>query len=475
MTLRLVVRSLASRPVRSAVLSCGFGFGIGVMAALLGVGQVILEQARAVAVEGAGDVAIGGAAGAIGDARFLISGVLSLPPLAGRAAAASPSAETALTLVHRGQTTRVRARGGIPSLERSLGDPETSGIAAWADTPADGRWSSPDPGDVLRAMDRFHPIPDTPWRARSWAEWLYFNGRSRDGSARFYLTFLAGPRSGLGRRAAGVRLQLERAGRVSSYSTVAEVFEASLLESAPDIEIGANRVRLEGLRYRINLALDAEPKRTRAAAHDLMGEITLQAVAGRSIPPFAIRGARGWVSGYVIPVLAGSGEGTLRAEGETIAFEDATGYHDHNWGFWEGVTWQWGQVAHDDLSFVYGRVHPPTDAADPERLPGFLAVLGPSGPLGFSTNVLIEETDTSPLGPSAGPRSIRVRARGAEVQLDMDLTVESAIPTPMMGPFRSGSGAAMNFFQLRALYRVTGRVADRPIAFTTSGSAETFR
>ena len=27
-------------------------------------------------------------------------------------------------------------------------------------------------------MDRFHPIPDVPARAASWAEWLYFNGRA---------------------------------------------------------------------------------------------------------------------------------------------------------------------------------------------------------------------------------------------------------------------------------------------------------
>ena len=61
-------------------------------------------------------------------------------------------------------------------------------------------------------MDRFHPVPDVPARAASWAEWLYFNGRSND--ARFYLTFLSGPRSSPGRRVVGVRLQLERGGRM---------------------------------------------------------------------------------------------------------------------------------------------------------------------------------------------------------------------------------------------------------------------
>ena len=47
MIVRLAIRSLAVRPIRTIVLACGFGLGIAVMAALLGVGDVILEQARA--------------------------------------------------------------------------------------------------------------------------------------------------------------------------------------------------------------------------------------------------------------------------------------------------------------------------------------------------------------------------------------------------------------------------------------------
>ena len=38
MLLTLALRSLAARPVRSAVLAIGFGLGVGVMAVLLGVG-----------------------------------------------------------------------------------------------------------------------------------------------------------------------------------------------------------------------------------------------------------------------------------------------------------------------------------------------------------------------------------------------------------------------------------------------------
>jgi len=45
---------------------------------------------------------------------------------------------------------------------------------------SDAPWSSPRPGAALAALDRFHPIPDVPARAESWADWLYFNGQAGD-------------------------------------------------------------------------------------------------------------------------------------------------------------------------------------------------------------------------------------------------------------------------------------------------------
>ena len=205
---------------------------------------------------------------------------------------------------------------------------------------------------------------------------MYFNGRSSDGRLRLYLTFLVGPHARTaGRRTAGVRLQLETGGTSTSYSARGEVEEAALLADAPDIDIAGNHVRLEGLTYRISLALG-----------DLTGDLLLGAVRGRSLPPSAIRGARGWGSGYTAPVLAGTLDGRLRTPRGLIELDRAVGYHDHNWGFWDGVTWQWGQVAHDELSIVYGRVFPPADAADPKRVPGFMAVLDSNGPAGFATS-----------------------------------------------------------------------------------------
>jgi hypothetical protein len=457
-------KSLVAHPVRTIVLGVGFGLGVSVMATLLGVGEVVLEQARAPALAGGGDLLVTGVAGQVTSARFVLGRLLASHPAGAEMMTASPQRRAELFLVRPGGTVPIRARGGIPSLERALGDPETAGVAAWVDGPRDLAWSSPDPADVLRAMDRFHPIPDVPARASSWAEWLYFKGQS--GDVQFYVTFLVGPKTPDGRRQAGVRLQLDRGGRVATYSESDIVDEASFA-SAPDITIGRSHVRLVGMRYHVTLDLaEGSGGRSHRSAKRATAEIIIQAQPGRSVSPLEIRGSGGWVSGYVVPVMSGALTGSVSVDGTRLALS-GTGYHDHNWGFWEGVSWRWGHVQHEGLSYVYGRVHPPTDAADPERTPGFLVAMGPDGPVGYSTRVTIEETDD----PSTGrPQHIRVHSRNGPLDLTMDITVESAIVT------RGGALAGgPDFLQLRARFHVTGRAGEQQLDFTAPGAAETFR
>ena len=454
---RVALRSLSAHPVRSAVLAAGFGVGVAVMAILLGVAEVVLDQARAPALVGGGDVVIRLAPEI--PARLVLSGTLESAALRARTRVAAPSQTERLYLVHNGRTTQVRARGGIPSLERGLDDREVAAVDAWQDTAADRAWMRTPSSDVLRHIDRFHPIPDSPRWASSWAEWLYFNGRAAN--ARFYLTFLVGPRRDDGRRSAGVRLQLDRNGRIENFTASAPLTDAEVLR-APDLTIGSNSVRLDGLRYRIHLDLRGDGGRR------LTGDLSIEGSPARVLPPFEINGAQGWRTGYVVPVISGPLEGSLDIAGDRVPLDGGTGYHDHNWGFWEGVSWQWGQVQHDDASFIYGRIFPPPEAADRERMPGFVGVLGPDGPLGYATNVTISETNDA----RGRPQRIAVRARSTGMNLEFAFNVESAITTRMaQPPLNSG----LDFLQMRGEYAVSGRAGQRDIRFTAPGSAETFR
>jgi hypothetical protein len=260
-----------------------------------------------------------------------------------------------------------------------------------------------------------------------------------------------------------VRLQLDRDGQVTNFATRAEVDEQVVLDTAPDLDIGGNRVRLEGLRYHITLRLRAE-----ADASQLDAQLTLDPDAERSLPPVVIRGARGWLSGYVVPVLSGRVSGRVTIGRETIALDGATGYHDHNWGFWRDVRWQWGQVADGDLSLVYGRVFPPPDVADPDRMPGFLGVLDRQGLIGVATNVTIVEDREG--GSAGAPDTVNVTARGNAIDLRLAFSVDRSIRTGL-----AMTGGANDFLQLGGTYRVEGRAGGRTIKFTARGAAETFR
>jgi hypothetical protein len=453
---RLALRSLTAHPIRSAVLAAGFGVGVAVMAILLGVAAIVLQQAQSPALVGGGDVLIRLSESV--PARMLLAGTLQSRSLRPRVEVASPFQTGSLYLLHDGRATRVDARGGIPSLERSLGDPETSQVDAWRDNPTDVSWVSTSASGVLRQIDRFHPIPDVPRWSGSWAEWLYFNGRSQD--ARFYLTFMVGPHTSGDRRSAGVRLQLDRNGRIENYTGAAEISDADALR-APDLTIGANHVQLDDLTYRIHLDLVS------AAGERASGDLRLTAAPGKLVPPIEISGIQGWRTGYVVPVMAGALTGMLNVGGQMLPF-DGTGYHDHNWGFWEGVSWQWGQGQSGDVSLLYGRVFAPAEAADPDRIPGFVGILGPDGPLGYATNVRITEQDDA----GGRPERISITGRGAALDVSAEFTVTSVVSTQsQQGPLAN----QVDFLQLRGRYTVKGFAGDRPVQFTAPGAAETFR
>ena len=483
MIIRLALRSLAVRPVRTVVLACGFGLGIAVMAALLGVGDVILEQARSPELQGGGDMVVSSAFGEIDDGRFVLSALRSLRQDSGRpwSVAASPSRRAGLYVIGPEGAVPVVAHGSVPSLERAVGNREAAGITAWVDSPGDARWATLDAGDLLRSMDRFHAPADVPEFAASWAEWLYFNGGTADGRVRFYLTFMVGPelQSRHGFRAASVRLQLDCDGQTTNYSALDEVDGRRILDTAPDLDIGASRVRLEGQRYHIDLRLKAEND-----GSELMGTLTLDPDAGRSLPPAVVRGARGWLSGYVVPVLSGHLTGSLQTSRTsrtlgTLGTPGALGtiviagegYHDHNWGFWRDVRWQWGQVATGGQSFIYGRVFPPQEVADPDRIPGFLGVLDQHGLVGVATNVQIAEQgpDRTPV-PAGAPQTITVSARSSTVDLTMTFSTDRVVRSAL-----TMTGGATDFIQMGGTYRVEGRAGGRSINVTARGAAETFR
>jgi len=107
---RLAMRSLTAHPIRSAVLAAGFGIGVAVMAILLGVAGIVLEQAQSPALAGGGDVLIRLSLPV--PARLVLSGTLQTDALRSRIRTAAASHTTDLFLLQNGTATRVIRGGG---------------------------------------------------------------------------------------------------------------------------------------------------------------------------------------------------------------------------------------------------------------------------------------------------------------------------------------------------------------------------
>ena len=169
-------------------------------------------------------------------------------------------------------------------------------------------------------------VPDAPAWASSWAEWLYFNGRSPN--ARFYLTFIVGPMSGEDRRDASVRLQLDRGNGVENYDETHPITHGAALSALRPHD---RRELRQARRHCIPHSPRSRGPKRRARGRGSDGRrlawpsVSACGIHGRARMAHRIRRA-----GDVRAL-----NGALDVNGERISLDDGVGYHDHNWGILE--------------------------------------------------------------------------------------------------------------------------------------------
>src|SRR5690606_23638258 len=81
-------------------------------------------------------------------------------------------------------------------------------------------------------------------------------------------------------------------------------------------------------------------------------ELTVRPMPNRFFPPAALGGPE-TVSGYAVPALAAVASGTVCLPTATGGrrceeVDGARAYHDHNWGVWQDVAWDWGAASDDE-------------------------------------------------------------------------------------------------------------------------------
>jgi hypothetical protein len=484
MLLTLAFRHLWVRPLRSLFLLLGFSIGVGVMVVLLSVGEAMLDQSRDVSLVGGGEVTVlpqgidveamrtGGLGGmffAIDRARFLTRLVLGGPRQAELVRAVAPAIEGKLLYLCKASApcrpAAVRAGGDIPSRAAALGTGLDVRQGDWRDSPADSAWVAPSRQQLYDELDRFHipPKPDS-----SWGEWHYFNVTASPREW-WYVTYLVGGAVPTGRWAGRVLVTHRRPdGRYDRFAADAPSTRVELDTARADLAIGASSVRQRDGVYRL-------VARASGRAGALRLHLEVRPEANRYFPPVELRDDD-FVSGYVVPGLSAIARGTICIGGHCDRLEGARAYHDHNWGVWRDVTWEWGSARGASLSLLYGGVYGPA-----RRQPGAGAVTSPFF-LGLVDSLGVRQVlqfdhlayvgaiaAEGARGAEAPARFSLLATRGADsVRLAVD--VEHAIATD-----RSASAFRRVFFQMRGRFRLSGRIAGAEVSDTGRGFFETYR
>lgn len=486
----LARRNLAVRPGRSALFLLGFALAVGVMIALLSVGEAIVEQARDKDLVGGADLVLvpqgtdvevmklGGVSAmfsTVPNARFLHRQLLMGPRFERDIAAAAPTwAGRPVFLRANGRVIQSLAGAGVPALERAAGVSQLPHW--WRDSEGEARFALLSGPALYGEMDHWHR--PAPGQGDHWAEWYYFN-LVDPASGRFaYLSFLVAGDPWSGRALGSLSIQLGAPGAAPvRYMTAQRIDSTATPLADVGARLGPATVVFEDGRYVL-----------RARFRDLLRgspvalDLAITPSPRAYYPPIALRGANGFESGYVVPAAIARGDGAITAGGRTVEFRDAPAYHDHNWGVWKSVRWDWGQTQSIDHAFglVYGAVHAPDLASAGGRR--FVLVTAREGFLGFLEPRAFEYDGWHP-GPRVGTRVVEAPAeiRFDAVTEDDSLHVRfrvgdvvASLPGGGGEPASSRLGAGRAFLQMRGVYSVSGRVGGRTLAFEAPGAAETF-
>ena len=480
MIARLVWASFLQRPGRSLLLLGGYALGVGVTIVLLSVGGALVEQARDRELVGGGDLVVlptgidletlktGGASSmyfSIEQSSLLYRQVLAGPRFEDRILVAAPWIDDELLYLEANSgLVPISAGATIPGLAAQLGVAPALVAGAWEDLDADRRWRAPTDAELYRSLDALHLPSGTAAADSTWAEWHYFNVLLPD-SGWLYLTYMiAGdvPDGRWGGRMLATRIAPGSAEH--AYSDQVPPDHVSFVEGQPDLVIGASRVSIEDDgTYTLVARIPSE-----TGGGPLTADLTVAADSRRYLPPVEI-GGEGMVSGYTVPLLDARANGRLCEGSRCRQIEDARTYHDHNWGTWGGVTWDWGQARVGDYSVLYGGV----SDGDRERGATGPRILYLTDKHGFAGIFPIRQLTTWwPDGDRrAAPDSMSILATSGADSVELSVGVGHSRVTPV--PVRVDSPFAL-FFQMRGSATLSGHLRGAQVHAAGDGFFETW-
>ena len=483
----IAFRNIVYRPWRSALLFFGYGVGVAVMIALLSVGEALLTQARDEKLVGGGEITvlpqgldvevmktggIGGLFFSIDQARFIYDQLLASSRLEKSVSAVAPQIDGRLLYLRTstGKEYAVKASGEIPSRTRLVKGLASMKSGEWNDDDGDRRWMRPTLVELRHDIDHFHLPPDTVADRNSWAEWHYFNVISADRKRWAFISFIVAGDVTSEKWGGSVTITLrEENNRSRKFERIVPRSDIGFSTSSANLRLGASNVTV----------MPNGDYRLTAKASGADGPISIDLVvhpAARAYFPGASMGSDDFVSGYTVPALRASASGSICVASACERYENAQSYHDHNWGVWRGVTWDWGASRAGRYTILYGRVIAP-DAKREQPL--FVYVVDS---LGFRA-VMRPATSTYDDGrvTTVGGREIRVPSkavfadvRGADT-LRVELDIEDAIASDTRQSLQQASFGGPYFIQMKGTASISGRLGGERISGAGTGFFETYR
>ena len=483
----IAFRNIIYRPWRAALLFFGYGIGVAVMIVLLSVGEALLTQARDEKLVGGGEITVlpqgldvevmktGGVGGlffSIDQARFIYDQLLASPRLSRSVKAVAPQIDGRLLYLKsgRGDVYAIRASGEIPSRTLAVRGSLIVKSGTWRDDDGDRRWAQPTIVELRHDIDHFHLPNDSTANRDTWAEWHYFNVLSPDRKRWAFISFIVGGDVTSDKWGGSITITLREEGKESRrFESLIPRQRVQFSTSLADVRLGESSVSI----------LPNGDYRVVAAARGTAGKLDLDLVvhpAPRAYFPGASIGQEGFVSGYTVPALRAAATGSICVESACERYESAQAYHDHNWGVWRGVTWDWGASRAGDYTLLYGRVIAPDSRREQPLFVylvdslGFRALMRPA-------TITYEDGRTTMVGgrelrvPS---RAVFADVRGADT-LRVELSIEDAIATETRQSAGMPQFGGPYFIQMKGIMRLSGRIGGGKISGTGTGFFETYR
>lgn len=489
----LALRQLTHRPWRSLLLLIGFGLGAGVMIVLLAIGQAMLEQARDTALVGGGEITVlpegmnlevmktGGVGGlffSIDHARFIDRQLLDAPRLAGAVRAVAPQIVAKLVYLRtRTGEYAVQASGDIPSRSAAVGALPRATAGEWVDDAGDRRWVAPSRYELYSDMDHFHLPPPGIADAASWGEWHYFNVLAPDARHWAFISLMVGGDIRGGDWGGRVTVTLRtKGGATRRFAAESPPGAVHLSTESPDLRIGTSSVALlnDG-RYHV------QARATEAGTGAPVLVDLVVTAAPRAWFPGAMLSSGAFTSGYVVPALRAEASGRICVRKRCTTYASAQSYHDHNWGVWRDVRWEWGEARAGAFTVLFGRVEPPDSSA--ARTPLFLYLVDSLGFRAVFRPQRIEYADTRVITVNGVrvrvPRSAVLAAVRGDDTLRVTLDIQDAIGTDMRGTMlRRGARSAVRdpyFIQMQGRATLDGWIGGARVHGEGNGFFETYR